>query len=1301
MNVNGRLKLLLLINFICLSLFCKAQFADLIIQKTGPSSVRTGSPMSYTIKVSNNGPVDVTNASFTDTFPEGASNVLLRNCNASGGAQCFDSSNYSINVSFVHPPIPTYIFTGTIPFLPVNGEVTFVIDLSSPDSTQLSSFSNTATILPPAGINDPDLTTNSSTWNTVIIKDNIDISVLNSVDDDNGFDCSNFPKSYNYIVQWINHGPLDVFNVNIYDNLYAADIIANGTSHFIYPWKISNILWTSSPGTTTPSEPIPSTGRLDLYYSNPGPFFINSTNQFVPVFEKNDTIIFSYTLTFDTSIITGCSGDIAWNMGNSAGFDPYNLRNVTDTFPLNDTATVMSSRMSCINSTNNGNNVDINVIKTVDDIKGYSMDSLPRSYHYTVQWINSGPADVNNLSAIDVMTAINEVVQDQGNATYNYTWNISDVLWKASPGSFSPGSTLPSSGNFTIQHNPILNPQSNLISSTSTLIPILETGDTLTLTYTFTLNKPTITGCGRVNLSWDLNNSSKFEIPSCFYDTVPDNNVSSVISGPMTATSDPCYKTDIEVIKTVDDKQDYVCEDLPLDLHYTVCWINHGPASADGILISDNLSAYNSTASGNGNASYLYQWNISNVLWTSGSGATTPVDTFDMTHGNLVLPDSGFSAQLYSTLSSFTPGDTISLSYTLHVESPTVQGCGRNVLWDINSYSDFIIPNNLLVDTIPQNNNSLISTGTFEASATDLVISGTVNPAIVNSGDTLSVTIEFYNASQSSTSPASWIDTLPGTFNIDLNSIECTAVNGFPSCGIISYDTSTRILRQEINSMPANSGLKVTFKGTVSALQTLTEFNKAYAVHPCLDCVPATNFTQSNYQINGQCDSVFAGMDGDTLIDLSSTDTLFLFQLLRGSPMSGGTWSRIIGTGGTFNAVEEIFVPAPGSTNSIFMYVLDGNAPCPSDTSYVTIQFNVCDSVFAGMDGDTLIDLGSTDTLFLFQLLRGHPMSGGTWSRIIGTGGTFNAVEEIFIPAPGSINNIFMYVLDGNAPCPSDTSYVTIQFNYIIVDPVIFIDSMQVRTTISICSPFWATGTISSCDSLKHGSSNLGSWLIDSIPECFVYTSIRKGDDTICILVCDTSMQTCIQTSVILTITGIPPLAMDDHAEIKYNTPVIIPVLTNDTATDSDPLLLCQPAVIDLPKNGSFTVNQDGTITYTPFNAYQGVDSFRYTICDPDGSDSAWVFINVAGVCDIPDAFSPNNDGVNDYFLIRCAGGQIEFSVYNRWGIEVYRNANYQNDWDGKYKGNLLPDGTYFYSAKFNNLKGEPIHKAGFITLHR
>lgn len=75
----------------------------------------------------------------------------------------------------------------------------------------------------------------------------------------------------------------------------------------------------------------------------------------------------------------------------------------------------------------------------------------------------------------------------------------------------------------------------------------------------------------------------------------------------------------------------------------------------------------------------------------------------------------------------------------------------------------------------------------------------------------------------------------------------------------------------------------------------------------------------------------------------------------------------------------------------------------------------------------------------------------------------------------------------------------------------------------------------------------------------------------------------------------------------------------------------------------------------------------------------------------IPDGFTPNNDGINDYLVIENTLSQkIAIEVFNRWGNRVYRSADYKNDWAGKctegiLMGQDIPDGTYFYVLIVDN----------------
>jgi gliding motility-associated-like protein len=86
-----------------------------------------------------------------------------------------------------------------------------------------------------------------------------------------------------------------------------------------------------------------------------------------------------------------------------------------------------------------------------------------------------------------------------------------------------------------------------------------------------------------------------------------------------------------------------------------------------------------------------------------------------------------------------------------------------------------------------------------------------------------------------------------------------------------------------------------------------------------------------------------------------------------------------------------------------------------------------------------------------------------------------------------------------------------------------------------------------------------------------------------------------------------------------------------------------------------------------------------------------------------PNAFTPNNDGYNDKWVIYQPGcvQQISVDVYNRWGSLVYHSDNYNNDWDGEYQNKPVADATYYYVVKPIYADGRrPILK-GSVTILR
>lgn len=95
---------------------------------------------------------------------------------------------------------------------------------------------------------------------------------------------------------------------------------------------------------------------------------------------------------------------------------------------------------------------------------------------------------------------------------------------------------------------------------------------------------------------------------------------------------------------------------------------------------------------------------------------------------------------------------------------------------------------------------------------------------------------------------------------------------------------------------------------------------------------------------------------------------------------------------------------------------------------------------------------------------------------------------------------------------------------------------------------------------------------------------------------------------------------------------------------------------------------------------------------------------NVLANYRVPVGISPNNDGLNDKFVIENvkATDKVRIDIYNRWQSLVFRDTNYKNTFEGigNQQGlvnNNLPDGTYYYILHFNDSK--PV--TGYIIINR
>jgi gliding motility-associated-like protein len=107
-------------------------------------------------------------------------------------------------------------------------------------------------------------------------------------------------------------------------------------------------------------------------------------------------------------------------------------------------------------------------------------------------------------------------------------------------------------------------------------------------------------------------------------------------------------------------------------------------------------------------------------------------------------------------------------------------------------------------------------------------------------------------------------------------------------------------------------------------------------------------------------------------------------------------------------------------------------------------------------------------------------------------------------------------------------------------------------------------------------------------------------------------------------------------------------------------------------------------------------DGCQDIICKP-------VVINDVVLVYVPNAFTPDGDGVNDLFIPVLSGvdaTQYEFYVFNRWGDIVFQTDSPNKGWDGFHKGIRAKEDVYVWRIKFrDNILGEVYERTGHVTL--
>lgn len=166
-------------------------------------------------------------------------------------------------------------------------------------------------------------------------------------------------------------------------------------------------------------------------------------------------------------------------------------------------------------------------------------------------------------------------------------------------------------------------------------------------------------------------------------------------------------------------------------------------------------------------------------------------------------------------------------------------------------------------------------------------------------------------------------------------------------------------------------------------------------------------------------------------------------------------------------------------------------------------------------------------------------------------------------------------------------------------------------------------------------------------------------------------------------------------------TVITVTVIDGSVLNLGGPFLVCPDQSVQLNVLGA-----TGTVIWTPGNTLSdstilnpiATPTFTTTyyvstlISGCNVTDSVTVNVDPACLENVYNAFSPNGDGTNDTWIIEGAftNTNNRVMIFNRWGDKLIELNDYDNVtvvWDGTYKGNNLPAGTYFYIIEYIDLQ--------------
>ncbi|WP_162430898.1 gliding motility-associated C-terminal domain-containing protein [Christiangramia aestuarii] len=387
---------------------------------------------------------------------------------------------------------------------------------------------------------------------------------------------------------------------------------------------------------------------------------------------------------------------------------------------------------------------------------------------------------------------------------------------------------------------------------------------------------------------------------------------------------------------------------------------------------------------------------------------------------------------------------------------------------------------------------------------------------------------------------------------------------------------------------------------------------------------------------------------------------------------------------GTFEGYEDgIFSPGmEGAGTFDITYSLTDDSPCTEGEASETFTITVTESAFAGMDMDlnVCMDAGVQD-LFL------------SLSADADTTGEFTLDDEVIADGMMDPSELeageyeVIYTVPAINDCGDDTATFTITveeapgaptvegnpFTFCANDGATVADLSATGTNLTFYTDAELTMMVAAEDVLETGT----------------YYATQRNDDGAC-------ESAAAEITVTVDDVETPTISNTTQEFCEFDDAIIADLTEEVNGTGAI-------TWYDAAEGGNILTDgtplQDGTVYYaTSTNASTGCES----------SVRLAVTVSIDDDCPliIPEAFSPNGDGLNDTFEIRNIRDKypnFTLKIRNRFGDKVYQGNANTPDWDGlssesSFGSGTLPVGAYFYYLDYNDGSTEPVRGTVYLS---